>query len=265
MTSNLERYRTDLDTLIQQGRHLKLAIWSECYPEQLKRVVADDATKKKTAEALPSFRDTYQAWYSEAHALVKQLLPDRLADFVSHYEQPKGRKVLDGETYRIYDYLQGLSVRRAGEIIVGGTAAVPHFEQQLRMVEAVVKRFETSLFDIRQLLQADMFDSEVDTAVELAKKGFGRAAGAVAGVVLEKHLSGVCESHGVAIRKKKPTIADYNDALKEAGTIELSTWRFIQHLGDIRNLCDHDKKQEPTIDQVGDLVAGVAKVIKTVF
>jgi hypothetical protein len=42
-------------------------------------------------------------------------------------------------------------------------------------------------------------------------------------------------------------------------------WRFIQHLGDIRNLCDHAKEREPTKEEIEDLVAGTEKVLKTIF
>ena len=71
---------------------------------------------------LPEFTLDYQAWYSEAKSLVRQLLPDRLDDFIAHYEKPKASKELTGESYRISDLLIGLSVT-AGEypkkIIVG--------------------------------------------------------------------------------------------------------------------------------------------------
>ena len=50
-------------------------------------------------------------------------------------------------------------------------------------------RFESSLFDMQQLVQADMFDSELDAARELWKKGFLRAAVAICGVILEKHFA----------------------------------------------------------------------------
>ena len=126
-------------------------------------------------------------------------------------------------------------------------------------------RFESSLFDIRQLVQADLFDSELDAAKELAKHKFTRAAGALAGVVLERHLAQVCQNHGIKIVKKEPGIADLNNALKEANVIDLPQWRFVQHLADIRNLCDHNKKSEPTVEQVDDLVAGVTKVTKIMF
>jgi hypothetical protein len=129
----------------------------------------------------------------------------------------------------------------------------------------VKARFESSLFEIRQLVQADLFDSELDVANELAKNKFTRAAGALAGVVLEKHLAQVCDNHGLKVTKKAPGISALNDTLKEAAVIEIPQWRFVQHLAAIRNLCDHDKKTEPTAEQVEDLIAGVTKMTKTLF
>jgi hypothetical protein len=112
-------------------------------------------------------------------------------------------------------------------------------------------------------VQADLLDSELDEADELAKNKFTRAAGALAGVVLEKHLAQVCDDHAIKVTKKAPGISDFNDLLKAANVIDVTTWRSIQHLGDIRNLCDHSKATEPTVEQVNDLVAGVKKISKT--
>jgi hypothetical protein len=222
---------------------------------------------KEILASLPTFTDAYQPWYSEAKALIRQLLPDRLANFVRHYEKPKPRKDITHESYRIEDYLQGLQVTRGWqkEKVVGPESAIPHFRQQLSILNAVNGRFESSLFDIRQLVQVDLFDSELDAAVELAKNKFTRAAGALAGVVLEKHLTQVCQNHAIKITKKNPGIGDLNEALKKADVIDTPQWRFIQHLADIRNLCDHNKKTEPTGSQVDDLIAGVQKLVKTVF
>ena len=133
------------------------------------------------------------------------------------------------------------------------------------MLEAVKARFESSLFDIRLLVQADLFDSELDAAKELLRQNFTRAAGALAGVVLERHLGQVCENHSVKIGKKTTGISNLNDALKEAAILDVAQWRFVQHLGAIRNLCDHSKKVEPTGEQVDDLISGVMKITKTVF
>jgi hypothetical protein len=269
MLPSLERYRTDLDALIDKGDRLHLAMQKECYPDQFTKMLKE-AYGEKTSEMLkkiPSFSEAYQSWYSEAKVIVKRLLPERLDDFVRHYEKPKSRKEITYDNYRIEDYLQGLNVTRGAykEKIVGPDAAVPQYRQQLAILKSVTARFESSLFDIRQLVQADLFDSELDVAKELSKHKFVRAAGAVAGVVLERHLLQVCDSHSVKIGKKTPGISDLNNALKDAGVVDVPEWRFVQHLADIRNLCDHEKDTEPTPEQVDDLIAGVAKIIKTLF
>jgi hypothetical protein len=267
--TNLERYKKDLDELIATGELLLIAIKSECFPA----AVADQLKKKYGEKAdlvlkkLPDFGSGYQAWYSEAKAIVRQLLPDRLGDFVRLYEKPKPRKEISYENYRIEDYFQGLTITSGWEKkkVAGPDAAIPHFRQQLAILSAAKIRFESSLFDIRQLVQADLLDSELDAAKELAKNGYARAAGAVAGVVLEHHLAQVAENHSISSKKKNPTIADFNDALKASQAIETSEWRFIQHLGDLRNLCDHKKSADPTKEQISDLIEGVAKITKTLF
>jgi hypothetical protein len=282
MTSNMDRYRKDLDELIKRGTQLDIAlgyacetklyreIWEEKFTEDLAKNKLDPSALKLAVEELlakrisllPNFKKVYQEWYSEAKALIRQVIPDRLEDFVRHYEKPK-RKDLTNENYVIEDYLQGLSVTRGEQVLAGPGAAVARFSQQLAILSAAKTRFHSSLFEIRQLVQADLLDSELDAAAELAKHKFNRAAGAVSGVVLEHHLAQVCDNHSIKLVKKNPTIADLNDALKAASVIDVATWRFIQHLGDIRNLCDHNKKVEPTAQQVNDLIAGVAKISKT--
>jgi len=279
MLSNLDRYKKDLDALILKGDNLLNGMKLECFPDRIKGLINAQLRKqglvgKKLAsktrevmEAFPSFNETYQSWYSEAKALVRQVLPDRLSDFVRHYEKPKPRKDITFENYRIEDYLQGLRVTRGleKEKIVGPDAAIPQFQQQMAILKSVKERFESSLFDIRQLVQADLFDSELEAAEELAKNRFSRAAGAVAGVVLERHLLQVCHNHLIAIVKRSPTISDLNDLLKNANVVDIPTWRFIQHLADIRNLCDHSKAADPTVEQATDLIVGVKKISKTLF
>lgn len=269
MSTNLDRYKKDLDRLLTNGNNLYFAMQIECFPQKIRSALEQKCGEKANdiLKALPSFAESYQLWYSEVKVLIKQLLPDRLTDVVRLYEKPKSRKELTCENYRIEDYLQGLTVTRGlqQEKIVGQDAAIPQFRQQLAILESVKARFESSLFDIRQLLQADLFDSELDAAKELARKGFTRAAGAIAGVVLERHLAQVSANHCIKIQKKAPGIADLSNPLKEAGIIDVSQWRYIQHLADIRNLCDHNKQTEPTPGQVDELVAGVMKTTKTLF
>jgi hypothetical protein len=52
--------------------------------------------------------------------------------------------------------------------------------------------------------------------------------------------------------------------LKVNNIIEVPQWRHISMLADIRNVCDHHKGAEPSLEQVTDLINGVEKVIKTI-
>jgi hypothetical protein len=269
MTSNIDRLKKDLSNLVKLGEHLEIAMQYECDAAAFKLIIKKQLGDKADGfiKDLPDFKVEYQRWYSEAISLLKQLLPDRLADFIRHYEKPKGRKDITYENYRIEDYMQGLTVTRgyAKEKVVGASAAIPQFQQQLAMLKAAGARFESSLFEMRQLVQADLLDSELEAAEVLAKHRFVRAAGALAGVVLEKHLAQVCQDRTLPTGKKNPTISEFNETLRAAGAIDVPQWRFIQHLADIRNLCDHGRTPEPTSSQVEDLLAGVKKITKTVF
>ncbi|OPA99815.1 hypothetical protein BFW87_03615 [Pseudomonas fluorescens] len=267
--SNLEKYREDLKALLQEGRVvLQALVYESEGPEKWRdRKAGIGWTAEKIEiyeDKLKPFRICYHHWYSEALVVVKQLLPDRYADFVKFYERPKTRKSFDVETYRIEDACQSLSsTRYDGNVIVDMSSAVSLLQQQIAILESVEKRFESSLFDIKQLVQADLFDSELEVATELLKNKFSRAAGAVAGVVLEGHMKQVCDNHNLP--KKSGTIAVLNDALKAAGVIEMPQFRQIQYLGDIRNKCGHKNSTDPTVEEVSELITGVDKVIKTIF
>ena len=271
MISNIEKYKKDLEQLISDGELLLIAMQYECFPKkfegELINAFNDKSKIQQIIKKLPPFKDKYQDWYSESLVVLKLLLPDRLADFVKLYEKPKGRKDITNENYVIEDYLQGLQVTRGLEKIevVSPEAAIPRFQQQLNILKSAQRRFESSLFNIKQLLQADFFDSELEAAKELNKNGFTRGAGAMAGVVLESHLTQVCENHKIKITKKDSTINGLNELLKANDIIEVSTWRFIQHLGDLRNKCDHKKKTDPTQQEIEELIEGVAKTAKSVF
>jgi hypothetical protein len=174
MNSNWDRYKDDFKKLKSKGVDLIFSFGAEHLPElfetEIKKKGKDPLVEQKR---YGTFSVNYQSWYSEAKALIKQLLPDRLNDFVQHYEKPKNRKGLDYESYRIADALQNLTVTNGlKETIVSPASAQAHIEQQFLILAAVENRFESSLYDIKQLVQADVFDSEIDAARELTKKGF---------------------------------------------------------------------------------------------
>lgn len=53
--------------------------------------------------------------------------------------------------------------------------------------------------------------------------------------------------------------------MKENNSIDVPTWRFIQRLGDLRNICGHNKEREPTKEEVEELISGTDKILKTIY
>lgn len=257
MSNSFCKIGDDLKKLIKQSDLLHLGLLLE-----LKKI-SDSDLEKFNGVQIPKFTSDYEVWYSEACAVIKILLPDRLLDFKCLYRNEK-RKSINYLTYTIADYLLRVSVSKGSTSIVDGNAALPKYVQQTHILSAAARRLESTLFDITTIVQADLFDDELDAADMLNRQGFHRAAGAIAGVVLEGHLKKVCLSYKMQ-RKKRANISDYNDALKEKEVISVPTWRFIQHLGDLRNICDHPKDVEPSLAVVSDLIQGVRKITKSVF
>lgn len=237
----------------------------------IRRSGADEessARRKRIEEGIAvSFEGSYQRWYTESRAVVKQLLPDRLEEFDQLYYGDGRRKGISLTTFNIQDWLNGV---RSGLDAFGEkafddfSAMCMRLQTQLNIFESIATRFDSTLFEIKLLVQADLYDSELDSARELASCGFIRAAGVVAGVVLEGHLSQVMENHGVTTRKRA-TISNLNDCLKDAGVLDVPSWRQIQRLSDIRNICGHDKGRDPTDEEVEELIAGVEKYTKSLF
>lgn len=265
MPTNLERYKRDLERLVELGEKMQLDLSGR---HLIKTGEAKSEQKKAFEQINGTFEREYQNWYTEATALIRQLIPDRQAEFHELYRGDGKRKATTVQTYHIQDWLNGVrsGTSYTGEKHYDDFAIITmRFSTQLAILQAVRTRFESSLHDIRQLVQADLFDSELDAARELLKSGFLRAAGAVAGVVLEKHLGQVASNHTISTRKQHPTISDFNDLLKSSGVLDVPAWRNVQRLGDLRNLCDHNKHRDPTREEIEELIDGVEKLTKTLF
>jgi len=200
----------------------------------------------------------YQKWYSRALKAVELLAPDRYEEFRRFYEPDPKRKEFGYGSYVIQDYVKGVAPSRM---------VYPNFDtqaqarrclyNQLTLLIGVGSRADSVLSRFEEEVHAELNDAELESARGLVRINL-RAAGALAGVVLEAYLGKVCAPHGIKFRKKAPTLSDYNDALKNAGVYGTPTWRKISYLADIRNVCSHKKDVDPTREQVTELIDGTA-------
>ena len=140
------------------------------------------------------FINNYEQWYSKALVTIKQLAPDRYDDFMMLYKNDK-RKALNSSTYTICDAIQAITNEDTftldfsdSEKTFKPTTAAPKMTQQLNILAACYERLDSKLYDMKILLQSELFDNEIETTRHLLKNNHLRAAGAVCGVVIETHL-----------------------------------------------------------------------------
>ena len=257
MASIKEKIKKEIEDLIEQAREIE------------KEEIEDYDNKKKdklSACQLTLFK--YQLWYSKTLILIKQVMPERLNEFIRIYEKDTKRKDITVENYSISDFLHGISISHSYSkepLFNHFLVFVTKFRYQFAILLAAQDKLDSILSDIKGVIQAEMFDSELEAAKELLSKGFLRSAGVLAGVTLERHLANMVNLNQISISKKDPTLSDYNDTIKNKGVYDVPKWRFIQRLTDIRNLCSHSKDREPEKEEVSELIYGVDKVIKTFF
>ena len=199
--------------------------------------------KKKLSEV---FKLCYQEWYSSCCALLeKNYNKERTSEFKSEYE--KKIKTIISANYITIDTEYTF---------------IDSFEHQASILNALPLYLENRLSDIELTVASILMDDELLEAEYLLKKGFIRAAGALAGVVLERHLKMMCNKNEPKLKyPKNASISILNDILKENNLMDMAEWRKIQYFGDIRNKCDHDTKVEPKKEEVADLISKVKKLI----
>lgn len=201
----------------------------------------------------------YESWYTRTQRVIKIIIPERLEDFCSAYKL-KSRKQLTQETYTIKDFLSGTSLIQSDN----KTLFFIRFHSQCSILQAAKDVAKSKIHDIQSLISIDILDSELEQAKELLHKGYLSSAGVICGVILESHLKGLLSNYEIKTKRKKLSISDLNNLLKD-NAYDIPTWRLIQRLSDIRNLCAHKNDREPTKDEVEDLIRGTDKVIKEIL
>ena len=142
-------------------------------------------------------------------------------------------------------------------------SAMQALRHQSNILHAVPDHIRFSAVDLELEAYATLMDDEIGAAGTLVRHGFLRPAGALAGVILERHLKNLLRKHQPPIRfRQNSTLSTLNDLCKGV-VYDQPMWRRIQHLTELRNLCAHEKEREPTKSEVEELITGVSGVLKT--
>lgn len=195
-----------------------------------------------TARIPVDFVQSYHQWYAACLAVVEANMPSRLAELAALHKGANTELMKGSITFED-------QVRLADRIV------------QVRAVIASIPQYlEGRLHDLELAVAQAYVGDQLAEAQALLKAGYTRAAGAIAGVLLERHLRLLCGRHQPPIKyRKNAGITKLNDALKSAGVYDVVQWRKVQWMGDIRNQCDHPKATEPREGDIADLIAEVSK------
>ncbi|MFZ2412055.1 MAG: hypothetical protein WAW23_10825 [Candidatus Methanoperedens sp.] len=135
------------------------------------------------------------------------------------------------------------------------------FDKQVNILRTVVPIISLKETNFKKIITAELLDSELSQAELLYKHDFYRAAGAIAGVVLERFLKTLCEVNQITIGENDtidPLAAKIYTS-KKIPEFDITLFKSIQHLASIRNKCDHPK-EEPKQHEVRELLDKVKKI-----
>ena len=212
-------------------------------------------------------RNNYQVWFSKSNKIVELLLPERYQEFIGYYYDSKIKESYFDKV-KIQLFLSGFFWNNE----VDETKTIKTlFSQQLAILKSCKEILNSKFNNIQYEMFIELNETELDTAKSLLKINL-RASGCIAGVVLEKYLKSLLNkynpNHGK--KDKELTLNVINELLKEKA-YDIKTFRNIQYLSDIRNLCDHDKKdsegktKEPTKEDVETLIENTERIMKTIY
>jgi hypothetical protein len=117
------------------------------------------------------------------------------------------------------------------------------------------------LSSIKTLVQAEVFDTELEQASELLRSGYYHAAAIITGVVLETALRELCNKKSIANGKLDRMNAD----LAKAGVYNKLVQKRITALAAIRNSAAHGKSDEFTNQDVTNMIIEVEQLLANYF
>src|SRR5690606_12460000 len=115
------------------------------------------------------------------------------------------------------------------------------------------------LVPFKQIVHADVFDSELEQAKSLLDNNYKNAAAVIAGAVLETAIKELCNNNQIDIEKKKLT--RLNDDLAKAGVYNVLQQKQITALADIRNNAAHGNYENFSSEDVQRMIQDIERFL----
>ena len=128
------------------------------------------------------------------------------------------------------------------------------FQNLIGVFSAAKEDYEAGyVTSIRTLIQAEVFESELEQAQELLKNNYRVAAGVIAGIVLETGLRELCDRESIPHGK----LDKMNAELAKKGIYSKLQQKRITALADIRNNAAHGKPENFTDEDVEMMIRDI--------
>lgn len=138
--------------------------------------------------------------------------------------------------------------------------AIKSVSKLLPIFSAARSDFEGGfIFEIKEMVRAEIFDDELEQAEELLKNNFILPAAIVAGIVLETNLRFLCEKNEIPVGK----LDKMNSDLAAKSVYSKNTQKQITAIAGIRNSAAHGVKDDLTLDRVGLMINEVRNITES--
>lgn len=135
------------------------------------------------------------------------------------------------------------------------------FVRCLGILKNAKEDFERGLvFDLKELVTADVFDDFLEQAEHLIEGGYKGPAGVVAGCVLEDTLRKLCNKNGVVL-PDRPGLDWMNGELKKKGVYGKLEYKQVTTWADIRTKAAHGYWDQFKKGHVEDMIRGVRRFV----
>jgi hypothetical protein len=116
------------------------------------------------------------------------------------------------------------------------------------------------IVSLKSIVQAELFDDEIEQAKELFDKDYYIAAAVIAGVVLETRMRELCKENNITIGKLDK-LNKMNDELAKNDIYNSLIHKQIVALAGIRNSAAHGKTDEFSRDQVDNMIKVIENLL----
>lgn len=123
---------------------------------------------------------------------------------------------------------------------------------------AFKKDYEDGFLDkVKDLVEADIFDDELEQAEELLSKNYYIPSAVIAGTVLETFIKKLCESHNI----ETGSLNYMNQSLTKNGIISKLHQKQITALADIRNNAAHGNTSKFNENDINKMIRDIRDII----